>query len=107
VYKTGSTLNVNIVKEGKRMAKVIKQEAKAEKQALEQAVRDLAELQKTQKYAIKVRINIVVLSSGLNAIVYRRRLRPTLHMLKLCAFSTRKNSPTLPLVPGSRELKPI
>ncbi|KAI0342804.1 hypothetical protein BDW22DRAFT_1407342 [Trametopsis cervina] len=41
------------IKEGKRVAKVIKLEAKAEKQALEQAMRDLAELQKMQKYAVK------------------------------------------------------
>ncbi|KAI0750550.1 hypothetical protein BC629DRAFT_1290256 [Irpex lacteus] len=41
------------IKEGKRMAKVIKQEAKIEKKVLEQSVRDLAELQKIQKYAVK------------------------------------------------------
>ncbi|KAI0690143.1 hypothetical protein BC835DRAFT_1281545 [Cytidiella melzeri] len=41
------------IKEGKRMAKVIKQEGKAEKLALEQAVRELAELQKIQKSAVK------------------------------------------------------
>ncbi len=35
------------------MAKVIKQEAKIEKKVLEQSVRDLAELQKIQKYAVK------------------------------------------------------
>ena len=35
------------------MAKVIKEEAKAEKKALEQAVRELSELQKIQKYAVK------------------------------------------------------
>lgn len=44
-----------IVKEGKMVAKIIKKEAKAEKAALEQAVRELAELQRTQKYAVKVR----------------------------------------------------
>lgn len=42
------------VKEGKLVAKIIKKEAKVEKVALEQAVRELAELQRTQKYAVKV-----------------------------------------------------
>ena len=44
-----------VVKEGKRLASIIKQEAKVEKKALEAAVRELAELQKLQKYAVKVR----------------------------------------------------
>ncbi|EKM58345.1 uncharacterized protein PHACADRAFT_252600 [Phanerochaete carnosa HHB-10118-sp] len=41
------------MKQGKRLAKVIQQEAKVEKRALESAVRELAELQKLQKYAVK------------------------------------------------------
>jgi hypothetical protein len=42
------------VREGKRLASIIKQEAKVEKKALEAAVKELAELQKLQKYAVKV-----------------------------------------------------
>ena len=42
------------VKEGKRLATIIKQEAKVEKKALEASVKELAELQKLQKYAVKV-----------------------------------------------------
>ena len=42
------------VKEGKRLADIIKLEAKAEKRALEDAVKQLAELQRLQKYAVKV-----------------------------------------------------
>lgn len=42
------------MKEGKRLASVIKQEAKVEKKALEASVKELAELQKLQKYAVKV-----------------------------------------------------
>lgn len=41
------------LKEGRRLAKVIQQEAKVEKRALEASVRELAELQKLQKYAVK------------------------------------------------------
>lgn len=43
------------VKEGKRLGKIIKQEAKAEKKALNISMRELSEIQKTQKVAIKVR----------------------------------------------------
>lgn len=43
------------MKEGKLVAKVIKQEAKAEKEALASAVKELADLQKLQKYSVKVR----------------------------------------------------
>lgn len=45
------------VKEGKRLAKVIKSEAKSEKQALEVAIKELADLQRMQKNAIKVGSN--------------------------------------------------
>ena len=41
-------------KEGKRLAKIIKEEAKSEKKALSVAITELAELQKLQKQAIKV-----------------------------------------------------
>ncbi|KAI0091236.1 hypothetical protein BDY19DRAFT_886286 [Irpex rosettiformis] len=40
-------------KEGKRVAKVIKEEARAEKKALEQSIRELSDFQKIQKYAVK------------------------------------------------------
>lgn len=55
------------------MAKVIKQEAKAEKEALASAVKELADLQKLQKYSVKVRsreslsevtLNIIIPSGG-------------------------------------------
>ncbi len=42
------------VKEGKRVVKVMKQEAKAEKKALEVAVKELSEIQRSQKNSIKV-----------------------------------------------------
>lgn len=41
------------VKDGKRVAKVIKAEAKAEKAAIEQAIRELADVQRMQRQAIK------------------------------------------------------
>ncbi|KIP07650.1 hypothetical protein PHLGIDRAFT_127525 [Phlebiopsis gigantea 11061_1 CR5-6] len=41
------------LKEGKRLAGIIRLEAKAEKRALEDAVKQLAELQRLQKYAVK------------------------------------------------------
>jgi hypothetical protein len=43
-----------LVKEGKRLSKIIKQEGKVEKQALEVAINELGELQKIQKSAVKV-----------------------------------------------------
>ena len=45
------------VKEGKKVAKIIKEEGKAEKQALDEAVKELADLQKLQKSALKVRLD--------------------------------------------------
>lgn len=41
-------------KEGKRLSKIIRQEAKTEKQAVTVAIKELAELQKIQKMAVKV-----------------------------------------------------
>jgi hypothetical protein len=43
-----------LVKESKRLSKVIKQEGKIEKQALNTAIRELAGLQKIQAEAVKV-----------------------------------------------------
>ena len=43
------------VKEGKKVAKIIKAEGKAEQRALEDALKELADLQKLQKVAVKVR----------------------------------------------------
>lgn len=43
-----------VVKEGKRLAKVLKHEGKVERKALEVAMKELAELQAMQKQAIKV-----------------------------------------------------
>lgn len=48
------------MKEGKRLAEVIKLEAKVEKEALAAAVKELADLQKLQKYAVKVRVEICI-----------------------------------------------
>lgn len=42
-----------IVREGKKVARVVKQEAKAERKAVEVAIRELAELQKMQREAVK------------------------------------------------------
>ncbi|KAI0719305.1 hypothetical protein C8T65DRAFT_802915 [Cerioporus squamosus] len=41
------------IKEGKKVAKIIKAEGKAEKRALEDALKELADLQKLQKVAVK------------------------------------------------------
>ncbi|KAI0787654.1 hypothetical protein C8Q74DRAFT_622325 [Fomes fomentarius] len=46
-------LSKNQVKEGKKVAKIIKAEGKAEKQALDEALKELADLQKMQKVAVK------------------------------------------------------
>ena len=43
------------VKEGKKVAKIIIAEGKAEKKALDDALKELADLQKLQKAAVKVR----------------------------------------------------
>ncbi len=53
-------LTTTAVKEGKKVAKVIKAEGKAEKKALEDAVKELAEIQKLQKSAVKVCFHIAV-----------------------------------------------
>jgi hypothetical protein len=45
------------VKEGKRLSKILKQEGKAERQALEISMKELSELQYAQKKAIKVPIS--------------------------------------------------
>ena len=47
------------VKEGKKVAKIIVAEGRAEKQALEEAVRELSDLQKLQRAAVKVRCHIL------------------------------------------------
>ncbi|CAL1716642.1 unnamed protein product [Somion occarium] len=41
------------LKEGRRLAKVVKDEARAEQEALELAIRELSEIQKTQRAAVK------------------------------------------------------
>ncbi|KAI0775196.1 hypothetical protein BD413DRAFT_533921 [Trametes elegans] len=46
-------LNKAQVKEGKKVAKIIKAEGKAEQKALEEAVKELADIQKLQKAAVK------------------------------------------------------
>ncbi|EMD33995.1 hypothetical protein CERSUDRAFT_117516 [Gelatoporia subvermispora B] len=51
--KQKAKLDKVAVKDGKWMAKVIKEEAKAEKKALEEAMKELSEIQKLQKMAIK------------------------------------------------------
>ena len=43
------------VKEGKKVAKIIKAEGKAEQKAIDEAVKELADLQKLQRAAVKVR----------------------------------------------------
>ena len=48
-------IHVNAVKDGKRLAAVIKAESKAEQKALDIAMRELADVQRMQKLAIKVR----------------------------------------------------
>ena len=44
-----------LVKEAKSIVKVMKQEAKAEQKALEVSVKELSDIQRMQKNAIKVR----------------------------------------------------
>ena len=75
------------------VAKIIKQEAKAEKAALEQAVRELAELQRTQKYAVKVRNGVFTVYSNDDTEPYidRKKQRPAQRMVKHYAPSTRRN----------------
>ncbi|CDO73709.1 hypothetical protein BN946_scf185015.g37 [Trametes cinnabarina] len=51
--KQKSKLNKSQLKEGKKVAKIIKAEGKAEKKALEEAVKELADIQKLQKNAVK------------------------------------------------------
>jgi L-rhamnose mutarotase len=53
-------------KDSKRLSKIIKEEAKAEKQALSVAINELAELQKLQKQAIKVSSSHILLYSILH-----------------------------------------
>jgi hypothetical protein len=47
-------INITTAKDSKRLSKIIKEEAKAEKKALSVALTELAEIQKLQKQAIKV-----------------------------------------------------
>ena len=49
-------LIVLAVKEGKKMAKIILAEGKAEKKALDDALKELADMQRMQKTAVKVRL---------------------------------------------------
>ncbi|KAI0635944.1 hypothetical protein C8Q77DRAFT_1100513 [Trametes polyzona] len=51
--KQKSKLNKSQLKEGKKVAKIIKAEGKAEKKALDEAVKELADIQKLQKVALK------------------------------------------------------
>ena len=44
------------MKEGKRLVKVMKEEAKAEAKAVEVAMKELTEIQRMQKNSIKVRM---------------------------------------------------
>ena len=44
------------MRDGKQVAKVVKEEAKVEKKALDAAIRELAEIQRMQKDAVKVRL---------------------------------------------------
>ncbi|KAK7050886.1 hypothetical protein VNI00_004998 [Paramarasmius palmivorus] len=55
--KQKSKISKQEVKEGKRLSKIIKQEGKVEKQALEVAINELAELQKIQN----VKLNVILL----------------------------------------------
>ena len=48
-------LSKSQIREGKKVAKIIKAEGKAEQKAIEEAVRELGDLQKLQKAAVKVR----------------------------------------------------
>ena len=52
-----------LVKEGKKVVKIIKAEGKAEKKALDEAVKELADIQKLQKTAVKVRCLILLCST--------------------------------------------
>ncbi|KAI0649098.1 hypothetical protein C8Q79DRAFT_1007664 [Trametes meyenii] len=51
--KQMAKLNRSQIKEGKKVVKVIKAEGKAEKKALDEAVKELADIQKLQKAAVK------------------------------------------------------
>ncbi|TFY52230.1 hypothetical protein EVJ58_g10130 [Rhodofomes roseus] len=51
--KQKSKIEKSSAKEGKRLSKVLKSEAKAEAKAIEQAIRELADIQKMQKASLK------------------------------------------------------
>jgi hypothetical protein len=69
---------------GRKLSKIIKSEAKAEKAALHVALKELAEIQKLQKASIKVRPEFVFYSyldpshhTVVGGQLFRRRQRPT------------------------------
>ena len=47
-------MTLSSVKEGKKVVKIIKAEGKAEQKALDDALRELTDMQKMQKAAVKV-----------------------------------------------------
>ena len=86
------------------IVKVIKQEAKAERKALDIAVKELADIQRMQKNSIKV-CNASLAHVSFFSFTYRRRPRPTRPTLMLCAPSTSRSWSTSPRAPGMSGLK--
>lgn len=77
------------------MAKIIKAEGKAEKQALDEALKELADLQKMQKVAVKVYglpIRLLPHCTISDNSTSRRKARRTLPTPRHCATSIRTNS---------------
>ena len=83
----------DVVKEGKRLVKVMKEEAKAAAKAVEVAMKDLTDIQRMQKNAIKVSSAPVFLDVVL-IISYRRKQNQISPTRRHCVSSTRKNSST-------------
>lgn len=91
------------------MAKVIKAEGKAEKKALDDAVKELADIQKLQKSAVKVRYQSAVYMATLLIIALwfsRKRARHMPPTRRCFASSARWSLSTLLHAPSTSARKP-
>lgn len=91
---------LSTVKEGKRVAKIIKSEAKAEKKALEDATKELADIQKMQRTAVKVRVPATLPTALLTCCFPALRRRNLKHITptrkRYALFIERSSSSLLP-----------
>lgn len=97
-----------IVKDGRRLTKVIKTEGKIEKQALQVAVKELGELQKFQENAVKVRIylDLHLLLQTFTYTHYSESLKHTPRTAKRWPNSRRSKLNSWLCAPNLRPLKP-